>query len=256
MGTRNAGLYTLLFGGASTVALLLGALLAVRAAFGTDLYDVGLALHLCGVVGCLCAIRRLLCLQFGGRPLEVGGVRSRDAARFMMGAAELRRPAAFGGRVQALRAVLGGVALAIGGVGLVMTARNLNELAELRGSGRLTTAQVFNKEPEVQLGNAATGLVYYSFRINGRVVTGRFRAPRADYPLLRTGRHLTVTYLPADPGIHRLGVVDGGRVLREGAGTLLLLLGGGVYFVAPVFALERALRRQQISKQIVESSGI
>jgi hypothetical protein len=248
--TRNARIASVLLGSIGTISFLLGALLAVRAAFGSGLYDSGLVLHLLGIAGCLGAIR--LWVAPPGRPTQQG-TNGSGAAGADTG---MLRSASFRGRTQAVRAMAWGIVCVFGVLSLGMTARNLGELLALRRSGRLTEAQVFNKEPEVQLGNATTGLVYYSFRIQRRSVTGRFRAQRADYPLLRTGRHLTVTYLPADPGIHRLGLVDTGRVLREGAATLLLLLCGGVYIVAPAIVLERAWRRElRLARCGVETEG-
>jgi hypothetical protein len=172
-------------------------------------------------------------------------------------ASDFARSARFGFGTQAIRLALAVVFAATVTAGLWLTQRDLNELFSLQRLGRVTEGQVFNKERKAQIGNAASGLVYYCYRVDRLSVTGRFRAARADYPLLPTGQHLTVTYLPNRPRIHRLGIVDVGRVQRECAAVLLLLLTALVDVGLPVIAVERELRRQlRLARNGVAANGV
>jgi hypothetical protein len=232
----DRSLYSKLLIGAGLPMLMLGALLAARNAFGSMDYIAGLTLNLLGLACCLKAIHAYPERQWQSRMLT--GYADNGAPW------ETLREARFRVETQIIRAVLALILLVSVCSGLWWLQRGLYELAVLRRSGRICEAQIINKEPTSELGRATTGMVYYSFRVRGTPVIGRFRAPRAEFPLLRIGRRLNITYLPAAPRIHRLGIVDNQRVAQDGVADLLLLICSLAYVVGPIIAIERMLRRE------------
>jgi hypothetical protein len=278
---------------AGVLSFALGTMLAVGNAQASDLSNIGLSLHLLGLIVCgrLLMRRRGLSRRRALRPASP--VQSAASVQPAFPAQEVRgsipgmvRQARFRAGTQLLRL---SAALALTSAlmtGALLTQHEVGELLALHRQGRLAQAQVFNKEPVRELGHASTGLVYYSFRVDrillpcrehkgperkgwdhkGReradctvpvTVTGRFRASRADYPALFTGRHLPVTYLPTRPHIHRLGSVGADRVRRESACALLLFLCGGAYLGLPLLMMEQAWRGQlHLARYGVASTGI
>ena len=237
-----------------TAVLAAGALVAVRCPFGTHGFLVGSVTHLMGMLLCLggyAARPRHTGIRRGVAPLPL------DAGRIEATVSSRSRQAHLTGGVQFVRVILAITLLACTVTGLWLARRALTEVATIRRDGRIGQAQVFNRDRLVGPGPSASGLVYYSFRVEGVSVTGQFLAPRTDYPLFYTGRHLAVTYLPGMPRVYRLGNFDAHRASQETSAILLMVLISTAYIGVPVLLVETDLRRQlRLARTGVAATGV
>lgn len=142
---------------------------------------------------------------------------------------------------QALRLMLLLGVVAVSGFGLWVGVGEFRELRALQTEGRVTQAQITTIET-VGMKNAVHR-VFYAFRIGPVPTTGQIDMTREELKSLRMGTPLTVTYLPSNPRVYRLGKVDADRVWRRGAMLGLFVLRGFAWFGLPFLYLEMQRRR-------------
>jgi hypothetical protein len=131
--------------------------------------------------------------------------------------------------------------LAAFGYGLWNGGVDLYQLRALRAEGRMTEAQIITMQTVG--GDGKTGRVGYGFRVGETVVTGQRQVLRSLYPRIRMGDYLPVTYLPAQPHVHRLGRVDAALLGRRAFYWSLSLLHALAWFGLPLALLEIRRRR-------------
>lgn len=123
------------------------------------------------------------------------------------------RPARFTVGAQAARASL--LALMFLGVGLVgwCAAQDVGDLAALRAEGRTTTAVVMGKHKTH--GKTTSYYLDYGFLGNLVWVNDDEEVSSSEYDRAQMDAPLLVTFLPAHPQTHRVGVVGNARIARQ-----------------------------------------
>ena len=117
-------------------------------------------------------------------------------------------------------------------VPLIMAARNdLGQMRTLLTHGRTATASVIDHH--VTYGKHETYTLDYIFEAEGDVISDSADVSHWEYQQTTDGGPLTITYLPGNPKIHRVGTVNrrGFDVSVAGwvvGGTLAFLLLGGL----------------------------
>lgn len=114
--------------------------------------------------------------------------------------------------------------------------KNLSELRMLANSGRQATGMVTRKNE--MHGKSTTYEVYYSFHA-GSEITDEQDVDLHEYVNYDEDGPISVTYLPNDPAVHRVGTVDSARVV-QGEATLRLATTlwtvGGILIIGLVWA--------------------
>ncbi len=137
-------------------------------------------------------------------------------------------------RAQATRLFV--LCLLLGGVGLItsLSVQDTGELTRLAASGIRTTGRITGKHTSGH--KNTTYYLDYSYTANGRAESGEETVSSSDFRQANAGDSVLVTYLPDDPTVHRVGVVDEARVTHArtlwALGTLGAALVLGLLLVA------------------------
>jgi hypothetical protein len=124
------------------------------------------------------------------------------------------------------------------GFGLWNGCRGTFELITLKTSGKVAQAQVTGYEPLPK--SSRVGYVHYAIHIAGGSIDNRFPLPVARYTEYPIGAGITVTYLPEQPHVMRMGKVDVGRVSTTALFAVVFVVLGLAGFGVPLFAISAA----------------
>jgi len=142
------------------------------------------------------------------------------------------------------RVMLWAVMIAWCSYGLWTGWHRTGELLALRSSGKRVNAQVIGCEQ--MHANERVGFVHYAFNEGSRSIDSRLAVPISAYSTFHIGQAIPVTYLPQDPHIVRIGVVDSGTVARSAMVAFVFLIAGLIAFGLPLVAISSVVstRRQ------------
>jgi len=137
------------------------------------------------------------------------------------------------------RAVLWVVMIAWTAIGLWKGLHGTGELLALKTRGKFVNAQVIGQEP--MPAGERMGYVHYAFNEGTRAIDNRMPVPVMAYGQFTIGAAIPVTYLPEDPGVVRIGAVDGARVGRSAMAAAIFLIAGLLAFGLPLIAISATL---------------
>lgn len=121
---------------------------------------------------------------------------------------------------------------------------------QLARQGRIVQARVTSRHAS---GRSDGYSLNYEFPLDGRTETGSQSVSEAVYDRTSAGDPLTITYLPAHPGVQRLGKVDAANVkeerMTEGLilGMLLPVFGGLAGYLEWYFRRQLSLLRNGVA---------
>ena len=111
----------------------------------------------------------------------------------------------------------------------------LHDVTQLAQKGRTTAAQVTAKHRT--FGRSRRYYVDYRFNVGSKVVEGSQSVPEETYMGTAEGSQQTITYLPSDPNLQRLGTVskaqvaDTQRIGFVALSFLTLIFGALIWYV-------------------------
>jgi hypothetical protein len=124
---------------------------------------------------------------------------------------------------------------------MVFLVTDYHELNLLAQEGQITSARVTSKRSSA--GKSESYHLICQFEVNGRLEESSESVTRETYKQTHIGDPLTITYLPANPSLTRMGKVDRALVVDRQRTGILIVSFLAIVFTTLTWYVERCARR-------------